>query len=138
MSIQEEKKAIVSLLTKYDHALNSADSVSIPYFYTKDGLFMPQGMKAFSRADLEKQNNESFFNKVSFQIDFTIKDIVVDGHYAFAQAMAKTNTQDLATGKESAKTSRDLFIFRKDQEEWKIYLYMFNNVKAQQNQIKAI
>ena len=126
MNTQEEKQAILNLLTKFDNALNSGDSVSIPYFYTEDGLFMPQGMRAFSRTDLKKRNDESFFNKVRFQIDFTIKDIVVDGRYAFVQAAAKTNTKDLTTGKQSAKTSRDLFILRKDQEEWKIYLYMFS------------
>jgi len=133
MSTQEEKQAILNLLTEYDNALNSANIALIPSFYAEDGLFMPDGMQELSRNDLQKKNHESYLKKVQFRIDFTIADIIIDGRYAFVQAIAKANSRNLETDKVSAKTSRDLFILRKDQDKWKIFRYIFNNVKEQQN-----
>jgi len=133
MSTQEEKQAILNLLTEYDNSLNSANIALIPSFYAEDGLFMPDGMQELSRNDLQKKNHESYLKKVQFRIDFTIADIIIDGRYAFVQAIAKANSRNLETDKVSAKTSRDLFILRKDQDKWKIFRYIFNNVKEQQN-----
>jgi|GEM_PF-507959 len=133
MSTQEEKQAILNLLTEYDNALNSANIALIPSFYAEDGMFMPDGMQELSRSDLQKKNHESYLKKVQFRIDFTIADIIIDGRYAFVQAIAKANSRNLETDKVSAKTSRDLFILRKDQDKWKIFRYIFNNVKEQQN-----
>jgi ketosteroid isomerase-like protein len=130
MQTQNERQAAEGLLRAYAEALNSATTALIPSFYTQDGLFLPQGSKALTFTDLP-QRSVSFFKKVRFYIDYSLKDIAVDKGYAFVEATAKTRTTDLATNQELTQTSRDFFVLRKEQEEWKIYRYIFNHVKEQ-------
>ena len=129
MNIQEEKQTVERFITAYAEALNTANTHLIPsFYYAKDSLFMPNKMKTLSGHDLRTATTGSFFKKVSFHIDYSVKDIAVDDRFAFVQALAIATTKDLLTGEQSAKTSRDFFVLRKDEEEWKIYRYMFNNV----------
>ena len=127
MNIQEEKQAIEGFINAYAEVLNTANKDRIPDFYAKDSLFMPDQMKTFSGYDLRTKTG-SFFKKVSFHIDYSVNDIVVDGQFAFVRASANTTSTDQVTGKISTASSRDSFVLRKDESEWKIYRYIFNNV----------
>ncbi|WP_185974357.1 YybH family protein [Litoribacter populi] len=129
MSTQFEKTAVEKLLTDYAEALNSANTALIPSFYTADGLFMPDGYKGLPTEDL-LGTSKGFFKNVRFQIDFTVPDTVIDGEYAFVQTMAKTTTTKLEKNQEVKQTSRDFFVLRKGKEGWKIYRYIFNNVRG--------
>jgi ketosteroid isomerase-like protein len=129
MNTQEEKQTVERFITAYAEVLNTATRNLIPTFYSRDSLFMPDRMKTFSGHDLQTKTTGSLFKKVSFHIDYSVKDIAVDDRFAFVQALAIATTTDLLTGEQSAKTSRDFFVLRKDEDEWKIYRYMFNNVK---------
>jgi ketosteroid isomerase-like protein len=128
MNIQEEKQAVEQFINAYAEVLNKGDKEQIPTFYEIDGLFMPNQMKTISGIELQKNKSDNFFKKVNFHIDYTVNDIVVDGRFAFVQALAKTTTTDIATNEQSIKTSRDFFVLHRASEEWKIYRYMFNNV----------
>jgi ketosteroid isomerase-like protein len=129
MNTDKEKHAIEKLIAHYAETLNAAKTDLIPSFYTKDSQFMPDHMKTFSGHDLHDKKNSIFLKKVSFHIDYSINDIVVDGRFAFSQALAKATIIDLATNKQSTKITRDFFVLRKDEVQWKIYRYIFNNVK---------
>jgi len=129
MNTQEEKQTVERFITAYAEVLNTANRDLIPTFYAKDSLFMPNKMKTLSGHDLRTTTTGGFFKKVSFHIDYSVNDIAVDDRFAFVQALAIATTTDLLTREQSAKTSRDFFVLRKDDGEWKIYRYMFNNVK---------
>lgn len=123
---QTERTAVERLLTKYGQALNLADASAIPSFYTKDGQFMPEGLKITPVSEL-KGRGESFFKKVRLKVDYSIQDMVVDGGYAFVQANARTVATDL-NANQGPHFSRDFFVLRKEQEEWKIFRYLFHNI----------
>ena len=127
MSTQTEKTAIEKLLTAYAEAFNSANTASLPSFYTEDGLLMPDGFQGLTTEDLLNRS-KSFFKKTRFQMDFAVPDIVIDGEYAFMQTTAKTTTTNLEKNQEVKQTSRDFFVLRKEKEGWKIFRYIFNNV----------
>lgn len=130
MDIQSEKQSIERLLLGLAEALNSADISSIPSFYTEDGVFMPDGFKVLTQDKLSKSGN-SYLRHTGFKIIFFIQDIIVNDGYAFVDATAETQTTDPAHCKTVVTTSRDFFVLRKINGEWKIYRYMFNHVKAQ-------
>ena len=133
MNDQGQKLAIQELLASYANALNAAKADLIPSFYTADGLFMPEGIKTLTTGDQAKTNSGGYLRKSSFNIDYQIKDVFIGDQFAFAQVAAKVKTTDPASGKASLKTSRDFFVLRrKDNGDWKIYRYIFNNVKEQQ------
>ncbi|MCC9168974.1 YybH family protein [Pontibacter harenae] len=130
MNAQDEKLAAESLITNYANALNSADAGAIPAFFTHDGQFMPDGFRSLTTADLAKRS-KSILEKSQFHIKYSLRDIVVDGQFAFIEAMAQTRSNLAATGGESTQVSRDFFVLRKEQENWKILRYIFNNVEKQ-------
>jgi len=116
------------LLAQYAEALNSANPARLPGFYTPDGLFMPDGRAPLPVGALPSQA-ASFFAKTRLHISYVAEEVTVDGAYAFVQATARTATTDLATGQETARTSRDFFVLRQEGEAWKIYRYVFNSVR---------
>jgi ketosteroid isomerase-like protein len=129
MDIQSEKQTVEKLLLRLADALNSGDISSIPSFYTEDGIFMPDGFKVLTQDKLSKSGN-SYLKRTRFKITFFIQDIIVNEGYAFVDATAETQTIDPVKNKLVLTTSRDFFVLRRINGEWKIYRYMFNHVKA--------
>lgn len=130
MDIQSEKQSVERLMLGLAEALNAADISSIPSFYAEDGIFMPDGFKVLTQDQLSKSGN-SYLKRNRFKITFFIQDIIINEGYAFVDATAKTQTTDPVQNKTVLTTSRDFFVLRKINREWKIYRYMFNHVKAQ-------
>jgi uncharacterized protein (TIGR02246 family) len=130
MSISQEKQAVEALLKSYAEAINSANGTAIPTFYTQSGIFMPEGMNSLSQSDLAK-GSTNIFTKVRYLIAFSIQDVAIEGSYAFVQASAVATTIPLGEGEKTTKRSRDFFVLHKEEDNWKIFRYIFNNVKAQ-------
>lgn len=122
-----KEKQIIKLLNQYAFALSAGASELIPAFYAEDGLFMPNNLKSFSRADIIIKSSGHFLKTSDFKIEYTAKNIVVEDNYAFVSASAKTSTKDSLTGKITSNTTRDFFVLRKTDDGWKIYRYMFND-----------
>lgn len=125
-----EKIKAETFISEYAAALNAANGDLMPAFYTADAVFMPDNSRILTKSDLLKMD-PTFLSKSRFRISYTIQDILLKDEYAFVQARAQTTTVDPHTHNEVSKTSRDLFVLRKEQNEWKIFRYMFNNVKGQ-------
>lgn len=127
MNIEAEKAAIEDVVTAFAHTLNTGNKDALRDFFAKDGVFMPEGFKSIPSSRLAGPTDFPIWT--NFQIAFTPEDIVIDGGYGFARFTALTNTRNPETGTPTRKKSRDFFVFRKEQDNWKIYRYMFNNVK---------
>jgi ketosteroid isomerase-like protein len=117
------------LVAEYAAALNAANVDLIPAFYTADAVFMPDNTRKLTKADLLK-SSQTFLNQNRFHISYSIQDITVKDEYAFVQATAQTKTVNPNTNTEVFKTSQDFFVLRNEQNEWKIFRYIFNNVKG--------
>jgi uncharacterized protein (TIGR02246 family) len=129
MSDIEEKTKIKQLISDYAAALNSANIELIPSFYAEDGLFMPDGLRTFTTDDLSNKLRGTYLKRSQFSISYDISDVVVNGDFAFIQAQASTLSVNPTTGKTTTKSSRDLFVLTQEENNWKIYRYIFNNVK---------
>jgi ketosteroid isomerase-like protein len=129
MNDQDHTQAIRNTLTDYAKTLSAADKAAIPGFYTNDGKFMPEGYKTLNSVDLLKTNT-GFLKNYNFKIEYSIQDITIDKQLAFVLADAKTSQKDPETGMVFVTKSRDFFVLKKIDEKWKIYRYLFNNVKS--------
>lgn len=123
-----ENKQIEKLVGEYATAINASNVDQISAFYTADAVFMPENTRKLTKADLLKKG-QTFLNKNRFHISYSIQDITVKEEYAFVQATAQTKTVNPNTDTEVSKTSQDFFVLRKEQNDWKIFRYIFNNVK---------
>lgn len=129
MSYQAEKEKIINVLGQYAQVLNAADVALIPEFYSEDGLFIPDSMNVvYKRSDL-KGLGDTFLKKSGFKIGYTIQNIVIDDTYAFVEALATTSGCEPSKDSNINKASIDLFILKRTEAGWKIYRYIFNNVK---------
>ena len=123
MSAQIEKTTVERLIYAYAEAVNEGNRQAISAFYTEDGLLIPDGFKPV----LQGKSTGKYFTNTGVQIGFTVNEVIVEGAYAFVEARAKTRLTDLGSKKELNKSTRDLFILKNTQGDWKIYRYIFNS-----------
>jgi ketosteroid isomerase-like protein len=127
MSTQKETQAVAAMINAYAETLNSRNARAIGGYYTSNGAILPNGHKTIQKQKLDLATGE-FLRNTSFKIEYNIEDVTISGEYAFVESLATTSNS--SSGNQVVnKTSRDLFILRKDQGGWKIYRYIFNDIK---------
>ncbi|MBG6234031.1 ketosteroid isomerase-like protein [Pedobacter sp. CAN_A7] len=123
MSTQIEKSTVEQLISSYAEAVNKGNRQAISAFYTQDGLLIPEGFKPVPQGN----SNDKYFANTGVQIGFTVKEVIVEGNYAFVEAQANTKLTDLKNNQELKRKTRDLFILRNTDGDWKIFRYIFNS-----------
>ncbi|SHH91827.1 hypothetical protein SAMN05444671_4274 [Flavobacterium sp. CF108] len=131
MNCQKEKEAVSAVLGNFAQVLNTGQCVSIPEFFAHDGIFIPEGMKMIIGRDQLGKTDKGYLRRSNFKISYTVKDITIDGQYAFVEALATTTENRVSDLKLEKKTSTDFFVLKMAGEHWKIYRYIFNNVRVQ-------
>lgn len=123
---KEEKQKIEALLGEYKKSLNTSDAQLAQSLYTKEGVFMPT--EAPSAIGLENilKSYQFIFSQIQLNIEFYIEEIEVDENIAFAVTSSKGTTLIHATGDTVPEANRELFVFEKENGDWKIARYMFN------------
>ena len=124
-----EQSAIEQLLYSYRDALNASDVSKVLPLYTADGVFMPANAPTAKGQEQLKASYEFVFKTMQIRIDFSIEEIVVNGDYAYALTNSTGTSVIRATGQTVPEGNRELFVFKKDKEQWKIARYMFNKTK---------
>jgi len=120
---------IRDLLKTYERALNTSDAALAAACYMSDGVFMPTTLPTARGAALRDAYVHTFA-AIQLHVTFTIDELVVASD-TVAYALTRSNGAQTirATGAESAESNREMFIFGREDEAWKIGRYMFN--KAQ-------
>jgi len=127
MSTEVETEEVMALINGYAEVLNSGNAKAIGGFYTTDGAIFPNGHNSIYKKQLDVISDE-FFKKNTFKIDYQVQNVTVGGDYAFVESVATTRSST-PNSQPLNKITRDLFILRRDLERWKIYRYLFNNLK---------
>lgn len=127
--IKEEKNKIEALLIEYKKSLNISDAGLAKSLYTKNGIFMPSGAPSAIGSEAILKSYEFIFSQIQLNIEFFIEEIEVEGNLAFAVTSSKRTVKILANGVEAPEANRELFVFEKVNEEWKIARYMFNKTE---------
>jgi len=126
---KEEKQKIEKLLSEYKKSLNTSDANLAQSLYTKDGVFMPTEAPSGIGAESILKSYEFVFSQIQLNIEFFFEEIVVEGNMAFAVTSSKGTTLIHATGDTIPEANRELFVFEKVNNEWKIARYMFNKTE---------
>lgn len=123
------KQEIESLLMTYKETLNTSNAEKATSLYTKDGIFMPSG--APSAIGTEKINGayDFVFSQIQLNIEFYIEEITIENTMAYAVTSSKGSTLIHANGETIPEENRELFVFEKENDTWKIARYMFNKTK---------
>ncbi len=127
-----ESKSIERLINTYGVHLNASDSQSILALYGKNPVFMPQHSVAQVGRDAVQRAYEYVFNNIDLNIKFTIYEINVIGITAWARTSSIGKTKILANGKIIDEGNNELFIFKKENGQWKIHRYLFSTTTPMQ------
>ncbi len=106
-----------TLLASYETSLNAGDGARIEQLYADDGA---SGRSAVRGA------YDAVFSNIRIAIHFTVDELTVKGDVAYARTHSAGTATVVATGARGPEQNRELFIFTRGANGWKIARYMFN------------
>jgi len=130
---QSEVQSIEQVINRYEVALNASDAQSVMELYGKQPVFMPQHSVAQVGRAAVKKAYESVFTTIDLNIKFTIYEIEIHGDKAWARTSSTGKTIILADDVKINEGNNELFIFKKDNSQWKIHRYLFSTTTPRQN-----
>jgi len=123
MNINE---VIIEVIDQYEQSLNASDTDSILKLYGKDPIFMPQHAPAQVGRDQVRAAYEQEFDTIKLNLKFTVYEIEAFGDLAYARTSSASKTTIRANDEIVNEDDNELFIFRKEDGDWKIHRYIFS------------
>ncbi len=87
---------------------------------------MPAGFPTASGRPAVRGTYDAIFKNIRIAIHFTIDELTVKGDVAYARTHSAGTSTAVATGATGPEVNRELFIFARVADGWKIARYMFN------------
>ncbi|PYP44618.1 MAG: DUF4440 domain-containing protein [Gemmatimonadetes bacterium] len=115
-----------ALLATYEKSLNAGDAGQIEQLYAEDGVFMPAGFPTASGSSAVRGAYDAVFSHIRIAIHFTVDELTVKGDVAYARTHSAGTATVVATGASGPETNRELFVFVRGANGWRIARYMFN------------
>lgn len=125
----QNKAAIEKTLTTYFGSLNTSNVKTAVGSYTPDGVFMPTKFPTATGTEQLVTAYENVFKAIQLNVTVKIEEIIVRDDFAFARTLSNGTTLIHATGETTPEENREFFLLRKENGEWKIARYMFNQPK---------
>lgn len=116
---------IQDVLKAYETALNGNDTNAILDLYGQDPVFMPQNAPALVGREAVRAGYEQVFATIKLDVRFDIHEVQELGDTAWARTSSAGRTRILANGAVVAEGNNELFIFRREQDAWRIHRYLF-------------
>ena len=127
MSTVAENSDIEKLLSSYGEALNASDVSKTIALFMNDGMLMPQGAPIAKGREQLKAAYEGLYKMFQLNVEYITDEVVVNGDDAFARTNSKGKTLIRANSETIPVDNKELFMLHKDNGQWKISKYMFNN-----------
>lgn len=124
--MSNDTEALRGLLATYERSLNTSNADLAASCYTADGIFMPSALPTAAGKEL-RTAYANIFAAVRLKVTFSVDELVIAGTDA-AYALTRSNGEVtiLATGATNPEANREVFIFRRGADGWRVARYMFN------------
>lgn len=93
--------------------------------YSNNPTFMPQHAAAQVGRNAVEQAYDSVFQTIKLNIKFTTHEVEVHGDTAWARTSSAGKTTILANDMVVNEGNNELFVFKQENGQWKIYQYLF-------------
>ncbi|MEX2546980.1 MAG: nuclear transport factor 2 family protein [Chloroflexota bacterium] len=110
----------------YFEALNRADVDDVVALFVEDGTFMANEAPSVTGHKQIRQSFEGHFREISFRREVHIDEIREGSEIATARTHTTGTLTFLAASNTVTIDSRELFVLRKTDGDWRITDYMFN------------
>lgn len=121
-----DTQEIQAVLDAYGTALRTADVDLAVSQYAPDGVFYPYNLPTATGAADLRGSYRQIFETISLDVTFTVHEIVVAGDLAYATTTSNGAVTVLAEHVTVPEQNREVFIFDRTDDGWKIGRYMFN------------
>jgi len=128
----DDMAAIKAEIAKYETALNASQTSQVMEIYGKNPTFMPQHAPAQVGRTAVKQAYDNVFNTIKLDVKFTIHEVEVLGDTAWVRTSSAGKTKILANNVVVNEGNNELFIFKKENGNWKIHQYLFSTNQPRQ------
>lgn len=118
---------IQEVITKYESSLNASNTDAVMELYGSNPIFMPQHAPAQEGRTAVKQAYDNVFNSIKLDIKFTTHEVEVLGDTAWVRTTSAGKTRILENNAVVNEGNNELFIFKKENGNWKIYRYLFSS-----------
>lgn len=118
--------SIEIMLKTYETALNANDIETILGLYGAEPVFMPQHAPALVGRDAVRAGYQQVFDTIKLAIRFDIHDVQEAGDWAWARTSSAGRTRILANSADIDEGNNELFVFRRENGDWKIHRYLFS------------
>ena len=129
----DESTAIIKVIKDYEQVLNTGNVKSILNLYGQDPIFMPQHSLAQEGRDAVENAYVNVFKNIHLDIKFSIYDIEVYNDTAWARTTSSGTVTILANNKTINEGNNEIFIFKKENNQWKIHRYLFSTSTPKHN-----
>jgi ketosteroid isomerase-like protein len=124
------EQEITKQIEIYETCLNTSDTHLTMKLYGREPIFMAEFSQAFIGRDAVQRAYTQVFHMIKLSVKFTIHEIVnMGGDLAYVRTTSAGQQKMLATGKISPEANNELFVFRKEDGQWKIHRYLFASSK---------
>jgi ketosteroid isomerase-like protein len=90
---------------------------------------MPQHAPALVGRDAVRAGYRQVFDTIKLNVAFDIHEIEIVGDTAWARTSSAGRTRILGPGIEVAEGNNELFIFKRENGDWKIHRYLFSTTQ---------
>ena len=125
----QEKSAIEKMLATYFSSLNASDVKTATGSYTQDGVFIPTKLPTAMGTEQLVTTYKNIFKVIQLNVTFKIEEIIIQDDVAFVHTLSNGNTLIRSTGETTPEENREFFLLRKENGDWRIARYMFNQSK---------
>lgn len=121
----DDEASIQALIDRYNTHLNAGDTDSIMGLYGQEPVFMPQNAPAQRGRAAVARAYAQVFSQISLKIRFQTHALETFGDTAWARTSSAGETRILANGSIVEEGNNELFVFKREQGQWKIHQYLF-------------
>jgi uncharacterized protein (TIGR02246 family) len=133
--MSEKHASIESLMKSYETALNASDASAVIALYSSSPVFTPPGAPALVGRDAVRKGYEMVFSIIKLNIRFTIHDVETFGDTAWARTSSAGRTKLLKKGGDVQEGNNELYIFKRENGDWKIHRYCFAEIYPTPSQV---
>ena len=123
---------VQAVIAKYETALNASHTDDVLALYGQNPTFMPQHAPAQVGRAAVRQAYDNVFGAIKLDVEFSIHEVEVLGDTAWVRTSSAGQTRILANDAVVNEGNNELFIFKKENGDWKIHEYLFSSNQPRQ------
>ena len=123
-SAEDEVKKVASTLFR---AINEGNMEMVIGTYHRDSVYLSKNHPAARGIEEIKKAYQDTFGRVKFKVDHVVQQVFADTSIAILESNARGTITIQETMKTVPVDVKELFVFRKIENRWKIDRYMFND-----------